>query len=76
VFISSSKQTCLEHVRAIFYFPQNDLSNGVLHALIKDHLTPALKGFVVESQNFNLTLNYIFNHNPCILGINEQCKAL
>jgi hypothetical protein len=44
MFISSSKQTYLEHVKAISYIPQKDLSNGVLHALIVDHLTPALRG--------------------------------
>ncbi len=59
----------------IFYIPQNDFSNGVLHALIRDHLTPTLKGFVLESQIPNLTPNHSFDHNSCILGLNEQCEG-
>jgi hypothetical protein len=39
----------------ISYSPQKDLSNNVLHAPIGDHLTPALRGFVVKSQIPNLT---------------------
>jgi hypothetical protein len=74
VLISSSKQICLEHVKEIFYILQNDLSNGVLHALIRYHLTHVLKGFVVESQIHNLTPNHYFDHNSCILGLNEQCE--
>jgi hypothetical protein len=66
VFISSSKQMRLEHVRAIFYIPQNDISNGVLHALIRTHLTLALKGFVVKSQILNLIPNHSFDHSSCI----------
>jgi hypothetical protein len=34
---------------AIFYSIQKDLSNGVLHSRIKDHLTLTLKGFVIGS---------------------------
>jgi hypothetical protein len=55
MFISFSNQTCLEHVIALSYSPQKDISNGVLHTPIKNHLTPALKGFVVKNQIPNLT---------------------
>jgi hypothetical protein len=64
----------LEHTRAIFYSPQKDLSNGVLQAPIRDHLTPSLRGFVVGSQIPNFTLDPSFDHKLCILVLNEQCK--
>jgi hypothetical protein len=44
------KSSFLEHVKALSYSLQKYISNGVLHALIKDHLTFALKGFVIKSQ--------------------------
>ncbi len=69
------KKVFLECTRVISYNPQNYLSNGVLQAQIKDHLTPFLRGFVVESQIFNLTPNPSFDHNLCILGLNEQCEG-
>jgi hypothetical protein len=50
MLIFSSNQDFLEHVRALSYSPQNNLSNGVLHALIKDHLTLILRVFVIKSQ--------------------------
>jgi hypothetical protein len=66
MFISSSNQAYLEHVRVIYYNPQKDLSSIVLHNPIKDHLTPALRGFVVGNQILNLTPNPSFDHNSCI----------
>ncbi len=60
----------------IAYSPKKDLSNGVLHAPIRVHLTPALKRFVVKSQIPNLTISLSFDYNSCILGLNEQCKEL
>jgi hypothetical protein len=44
----------LEHTWAIFYNLEKDLSNGVLHAPIRNDLTPTLRGFVVGSQITNL----------------------
>jgi hypothetical protein len=41
------KLSFFEHTMAISYSFQKDLSNSVLHAPIGDHLTLALKGFVV-----------------------------
>jgi hypothetical protein len=55
-FISSSNQACLEHEKALFYSLQTDISNDVLHAPIRNHLTLALKRFVV------LPLLLIINH--------------
>ncbi len=43
----------------ISYSPQKDLSNNVLYTPIGDHLTPALRGFVVKSQIPNLTLAFL-----------------
>ncbi len=74
-FISYSKQTSLEHARGIFYNPQKFPSNGVLHASIGDHLILSLKGFLVGSQIFNLIINFSFDHNSCILHLNEQCEG-
>jgi hypothetical protein len=51
---------------------KKDLSNGVLHTLIGDYLTPALRGFMVQSQIPNLTSAPSFGHNSCILGLHEQ----
>jgi hypothetical protein len=75
-FISSSNQTYLEYAREIFYSPQKDLSNDVLHASIKDHLTPILRGFIIGSQIHNLTSKLSFDHNSCISGLNEQCEGI
>jgi hypothetical protein len=69
--ISLSKQACLDCTRKISYNVQKDLFNGVLHAPIKYHLIPSLRGFVVGSQIFNLILDLSFDHNLCILGLNE-----
>jgi hypothetical protein len=69
--ISLSKQACLDCTRKISYNVQKDLFNGVLHAPIKYHLIPSLRGFVVGSQIFNLILDPSFDHNLCILGLNE-----
>jgi hypothetical protein len=49
MFISSSNQAFLEHVKVTSYNPQKNLSKGVFHAPIEGHLTPALKGFVVKN---------------------------
>ncbi len=71
MFICSSNQTCLKHEREISYSLQKDLSKNVLRASIKDYLTPNIKGFVIVSQIPNLTLGPSFDHNWCILGLNE-----
>jgi hypothetical protein len=76
MLISSSNQMCLEHAKEIFDKPQKDLFNNVLHASIGDHLTLTLRGFVVRNQISNLTLDSSFDHNSCILGLNEQCKGI
>ncbi len=60
------KSNLLEHMREISSSPQNDLSNSVLHAPIEDHLTPTLRGFMIESQILNLTPTLFFHHNKCI----------
>ncbi len=73
--ISFSNQICLEHVRALSYSPQKNIFKGVSHAPIRDHLTFILRGFVIRSQIFNLTPALSFDHNSCILGLNEQCKG-
>ncbi len=65
------KTTCLEHARAISYSLQKVPSNGVLHVLIRDHLTSFLKGFLVRSQIFYLIFNLSFDHNSYTLGLNE-----
>jgi hypothetical protein len=52
-----------------------DLFNGVLDNLIKVHLAPTLKKFVVGSLIPNLTPSPSFAYNSCILGLNEQCKG-
>jgi hypothetical protein len=57
-------------------YPQNDLSKVVLHAPIKNHWTLALRGFVIGSENFNLIPALSFDHNSCILGLNEHCKNI
>jgi hypothetical protein len=69
--ISSSKKVFLDHARPISYNPQKDVSNGVLCGPIKDHLALATRGFVVGSQIHNLIPNLSFDHNSCILGLNE-----
>ncbi len=75
-FISSSNQAILAHARALYINSLKDLSNGVLHILIKDYLTPTLRGFMVKSQIPNLTPAPSFDHNSCILGLHEQCEGL
>jgi hypothetical protein len=74
-FISSSNKTFLEHIGTIFYIFQKDLSNGVIHTPIKNHLIHALKGFVVKNQFSNLTHGPSFDRNSCILCLNKQCKG-
>jgi hypothetical protein len=76
MLISSSNQAYLEHeIKEISYSPQKYLSNGVSHALIGDHLTLAIRGFMVGSQIPNLTPCPSFDHNSCILSLNEQCEG-
>jgi hypothetical protein len=65
----------LEHVRATSYNPQKDFYKRVSHTPIKDHLTLALRRFVVGSQIPNLTPNLSFDHNSCISCLNEQCEG-
>ncbi len=62
----------LEHARALYYGLQKDLSNDVLHALIGNHSTLTLRGFVVGNQIPNLTPILSFDHNSCISYLNEQ----
>jgi hypothetical protein len=69
------KSIYFEHVRAINYSLQQDLFNGVFFSPIGDDLTPDLRGFVVESQIGNLTLDLSFDHNSCISNVNGQCKG-
>jgi hypothetical protein len=38
-------------------------------------ITPDLKGFMVRSQIGNLAPGFSFDHNPCILDLNEQCEG-
>ncbi len=66
--ISFSNQVFLELVKEIFYSFQENLSNNVLHTLIRYHLIVVIKGFVTLDPNFS------FDHNWRILGLNEQCK--
>jgi hypothetical protein len=49
-----------EYAMKISYSLQKYLSNGVLHTLIEDDLTLALKGFVVKSQIPNLTPSFFY----------------
>jgi hypothetical protein len=72
MFIYLLNQYFLEHTRAISYCPEKDLSNGVLHAPIRNDLTPTLRGFVVGSQILNLTLGVVWDHNSCISDLNAQ----
>jgi hypothetical protein len=46
-----------------------------MHAPIKVHLAPTLRGFVVNSQISNLNPNPSFDHNLCILNLNEYCES-
>jgi hypothetical protein len=71
-----SNQACLEHVREISYSSQKDISNGVWHTPIKAYLALTLKGFVVGSEIFNLSLDLSFDYNSCISGLHEQCKGI
>ncbi len=72
MIIFSSNQACLDNATIIYYSLQKDLFNNVLHAPIDNLLTPALRGFVVENQIYNLTLGPSFDHNSCISYLNEQ----
>ncbi len=65
------KSSLFEHARTITYSPQKDFSNGVLHAPIRYHLSPTLRGFMVQSQIENLTLGPSFDHNSCTSSLNE-----
>jgi hypothetical protein len=60
MFISFSNQALLENTREISYSLQKDLSNGIFHASIKDHLIPPLRGFLVGNQIPNLIPNVRF----------------
>jgi hypothetical protein len=51
------------------YSPWKDLSNGGYHVPIGLHLTLFFKGFMVESQIFNLTATLFIDHNSCKLGL-------
>jgi hypothetical protein len=75
MFISFSNQICFEHVKAITHSLQKYISNGLLHAPIKDHLTFALRGFVVRNQIPNLTFDPSFDHNSCISYLNEKYEG-
>jgi hypothetical protein len=66
MLIASSNQTFLKHEKALSYSLQKDLSKGVLHAPIGDHLIFALKGFLVRSQIPNLIFGLSFDHNSYI----------
>jgi len=69
--ISSSNQVFLEHARAIIYSLQKDLFNDASHALIGNHLTLILKGYVARNQIPYLTFGPSFDHNSCISCLNE-----
>jgi len=71
LLIYFSNQACLEHAKEISYNSQRDISNGVWHAPIKAYLTPFLKGFVVGSEIFNLTIDLSFDYNSCISSLND-----
>ncbi len=76
MFIFSSNQTCLKNEKIRFFCFQKNLSNRVLHAPIKDHLTIFLKRFVVGNQIKNLILAFSFNYNSCISSLNNQCEGI
>jgi hypothetical protein len=75
MLIFSPNQACLEHVRALSSYAKKNLSKGVSYAWIRNHLTVVLRGFLIGSQIFNLIPTPSFDHNSCILGLNEQCKG-
>ncbi len=64
----------MEHAKAIYYNPQKDILNLKYARPIEVHLAPTLKGFVVNSQIPNLNPNPSFDHNLCILYLNEYCE--
>jgi len=70
-----SNQVCFENMKTISYSLQKTLSNGLQHAPIRTHLTPAFKGFVVESQIPNLIHAPSFDHNSCKSSLNDQCEV-
>jgi hypothetical protein len=72
MIIFSSNQTCLDNATIIYYSPQKDLFNNLLHAQIGNLLTLAQRWFVVENQISNLTPSLSFDHNSCISYLNEQ----
>ncbi len=76
LLIYFSNQACLEHAKEISYNSQRDISNGVWHAPIKAYLAPFLKGFVVGSEIFNLTIDLSFDYNSCISSLNDWCKGI
>jgi hypothetical protein len=57
-----------KHTKAIYYNLQKYLSNNVWHVLVRPHLTPASKGFVVKNQ-----ISTLLYHNSCFSSLNEQC---
>ncbi len=64
-----------KHGRELSYSHSKHLSINILHAPITNHFTPALRGFVFKSQNFNLIFDPSFDYNSCILGLNAQCEG-
>jgi hypothetical protein len=70
-FKSNMFKTCMENI----LFFQKDLSNTILHPPIEDHLTFALRGFVVRNQIPNLTFDPSFDHNSCISYLNEKYEG-
>jgi hypothetical protein len=65
----------LDHTKVIFHSPKKNLSNGVWHIPIGDHLTPTLRKFVIRNQILNLIIDPSFDHNSCISYLNEQCEG-
>jgi hypothetical protein len=76
-FISFSNQVRLEHANALFYNLQNDTSNGVLHAPIRNHLTCSKDIYGLRFKpKLEIWLAPSFDLKSCILGLHEQCKGI
>jgi hypothetical protein len=58
------------------YIPSKDLSNAILHAPIKYHLTFLLNVLMVESQTPNFILHHFSSPNLCFKSLHGKCDLV